>query len=119
MGDYHKLKVWRKAHELALFTYHATQGMPPTERYGLISQMRRAAVSVPSNLVEGSARAADRDMARFIAMALGSVSELQYQFRLAADLGWIPSDTLQRSQTSTAEVRAMLDSLRRKLLKKA
>ena len=116
MGDYRKLKVWRKAHELALFTYRATERMPRTEQYGLTSQMRRAAVSVPSNIAEGASRNGDRDMARFIGMAIGSVNELQYQFRFATDLGWISGDAQRHAEASTSEIRAMLDGLRRKVV---
>ena len=116
MGDYRKLKVWRKAHELALFTYHATERMPRSEIYGLTSQMRRAAVSVPSNVAEGASRLGDRDLARCVGIAIGSVNELQYQFRLAGDLGWITAETQRQAGDLTSEVRAMLDGLRRRLL---
>ncbi|HEX5417003.1 MAG TPA: four helix bundle protein [Chloroflexota bacterium] len=116
MGDYRKLKVWHKAHQPALFTYGVTERLPQAERFGLTSQMRRAAVSVPANLAEGSARLGDRDMARILGIAIGSANELHYHFRLAADLGWISQETDQQAEKMTAEVRAMLDGLRRKVV---
>lgn len=116
MGDYRKLKVWQKAHRLALFTYEVSETMPRSERYGLVSQMRRAAVSVPANIAEGSSRLGDRDLARMLGIAIGSANELHYHFRLAADLGWISQDIDHRAEGMTAEVRAMLDSLRRRIL---
>jgi four helix bundle protein len=87
VSDYERLDVWRAAHALALAIYQATSTFPADERFGLAAQMRRAAASIPMNLAEGSGRSTDRDHARFVANAIGSASQLEYQLRLAADLG--------------------------------
>jgi len=77
MGAFHKLRVWREAHALALLTYKITAAYPTTELYGLTSQMRRAAVSVMSNIAEGCGRNGDRELTRFLNIALGSLTELE------------------------------------------
>lgn len=115
MGDYRKLEVWKLAHELALDTYRATGSMPRSEIYGLVSQMRRAAVSVTSNIAEGAGRRGDREMIYFVRVALGSVNELQCQYHLGADLGWIAPDVHSESIAATDRLRAMLEGLRVKL----
>ena len=88
MMPYERLKAWQKAHELVLAIYTETELWPPRELYGLISQARRAAVSVPNNLAEGTARLGGRELRRFADIGLGSLSELSYLLRLARDLGF-------------------------------
>lgn len=78
MQNFRDLKVWGKAHAATLLIYRATDGFPSTERYGLTSQMRRAAASIPANIAEGCGRASDADFARFLQIAFGSASELEY-----------------------------------------
>lgn len=112
MSDFKRLKVWAKAHALALRTYAVTKEFPREELYGLTSQMRRAAVSIGSNLAEGCGRETRKEMAYFLRIAIGSTQELRYQLMLAADLGWLlrpQSDELERE---VEEVRAMLNGLR-------
>lgn len=87
MRDHHKLKVYRGAEELVVAVYRATAQMPFEERFGLRAQMRAAAISVASNIAEGSSRTTDRDFARFIEIALGSARELACQIALADRLG--------------------------------
>ena len=87
MGKFHNLRVWREAHALALLTYEITAAYPDTERYGLTSQMRRAAVSVMSNIAEGCGRNGDRELTRFLNIALGSLTELESLTRLSKSLG--------------------------------
>ncbi len=115
MGDFRKLKVWEKAHALALRTYQVTGTFPKAETYGLVSQLRRAAVSIGSNLAEGTGRGSKREMAYFVRLSLGSTHELQYQFLLARDLGWISGDIYPTLEASAKEVRAMLEGLRRSM----
>lgn len=86
MQNYKNLRVWEDAHALVLEIYNATRSFPNDERYGLTSQIRRAAVSIPSNIAEGTGRGSDADFARFVQFAVGSISEVDYQLLLARDL---------------------------------
>ena len=93
------LIAWQRGMELAKQTYSATATLPDSERFGLTSQMRRSAVSIPSNIAEGFGRESTTDLLRFLRMSRGSLFELQTQFRLAADLEFmdpnhVPSDLL-------------------------
>jgi len=92
MRPFLELVVWQKAHWLTLELYKITRTFPREEQYGLTSQMRRAAASICANIAEGCGRGTARDFARFIQMALGSASELEYHLVLAADLGFISAD---------------------------
>ena len=89
MRDHKKLRAFELADEVALLIYRATKKFPKEEMYGLTSQMRRAAVSVPSNIVEGCARESQVEYLRFLEIAFGSLRELHYQFSLAIRLGYI------------------------------
>jgi four helix bundle protein len=86
MRDYRDLQVWTKAHRLALACYKGTQCFPFEERFGLTSQIRRAAASIPANLAEGCGRRSDGEMARYVQIAMGSGAELSYHLLLARDL---------------------------------
>jgi len=111
MQDFRNLVVWQKSHQLALSVYRVTTGFPREEQFGLISQMRRAAVSIPSNIAEGCGRGGDTEFARFLQMALGSSCELEYQFLLSHDLGWLEKMDFERLQPDLVEVRQMLSGL--------
>jgi four helix bundle protein len=84
-----KLDVWRESMRLVKLVYAATQSFPKEELFGLTAQMRRCAVSIPSNIAEGSARASRRELAQFLNVAKGSLSELETQMLIAADLGYL------------------------------
>ena len=86
-GCYQDLKAWRKSLELALEVYRATQQFPKCELYGLTSQMRRAAVSIPSNIAEGKGKCSDREFVVFLCHARGSLLELETQALVAKELG--------------------------------
>ena len=116
MSDFTGLRVWEKAHNLALDVYPISAELPESEMYGLQTQMRRAAVSIPTNLAEGSGRSTNRDFARFVSNAIGSASELDYQLLLARDLGFIDRGVAELAKTKVAEVRRMLSALRRNLV---
>jgi four helix bundle protein len=90
MQDYRSLRVWQQSRDLALEIYQLTTTFPSEERFGLVSQMRRAAVSVSSNIAEGSSRSSQRDLARFLEIAMGSAIELEVQLELAVALGMLP-----------------------------
>jgi four helix bundle protein len=116
VGDYRKLKAWRIAHELVISVYRATECFSSAERYGLVSQMRRAAISVASNIVEGVGRNRRAETAHFVRVALGSCTELEYQVLLSKDLKFLERDLALKLTEKTMELRAMLASLHRRLL---
>lgn len=97
MGDiksYEDLIAWQKSYQVVLEIYRLTKTFPDDERFGLVSQMRRAAVSIPSNIAEGWGRRSRTDYVRFLKMAAGSSYELHTQLRLARDLGYLKADEL-------------------------
>jgi four helix bundle protein len=101
MGDFRKLKVWEKAHELALEIYRVTAAFPPEERFGLTSQLRLSAASVPTNLAEGSGRNSQKELARFCRISLGSANELESQLILARDLHYLDAQDFTRRSYSS------------------
>jgi four helix bundle protein len=111
IGSFKDLKVWQKAYALALASYRWTGYFPEVERFGLTSQIRRSAVSVPSNIAEGYARAHTGDYLRFLRMAYGSLAELETQLMLARDLGYGDMDICIRMIEDCKEVERMLSKL--------
>ena len=111
LKNYKDLLVWQKAYQLCLAVYRATKGYPHEERYGLTSQIRRAAVSVPSNIAEGYGRKTTLEYIRFLYIAYGSNCELETQLLLSGDLGYIEAVTLAALQDETGEVERMLKAL--------
>ncbi len=111
MKDFRKLKVWEKAHLLTLKIYKITEVFPREELYGLTSQIRRASVSIPTNIAEGCVRSSDADFARFLYIALGSTSELEYLILLSKDLKIIKNELYIESDNEINEVKKMLISL--------
>lgn len=93
MRDHRNLRAFQLADELAMLIYRDTAGFPKEELFGLTSQIRRAAVSVASNIAEGCGRSTDTDFLRFLDMANGSLRELQHQISLAQRLGYLPSQS--------------------------
>src|SRR4051812_4467658 len=89
MGDFRNLRVWQRAHQLTLEVYGETRAFPKEEGYRLTNQLRRAAASVPANIAEGCGRNGDAELARFLTIAKGSASELDYLLLLAHDLGYL------------------------------
>ena len=96
MREYKKIVAWQLAHELTLCVYKASQQFPPEERYGLTSQVRRAAYSTPANIAEGSGRETKRDFLRFLYIAIASLKETEYFLLLANDLKLINEDEYAR-----------------------
>lgn len=113
--DTNKLVVWQKSHELVLRIYEITKAFPREEQFGLISQLRRAAVSIPSNIVEGKARGSNKEYKRFLLMARGSLEELKYQLLLAKDLQYINEmiyeDTLNEAKVIGRMLHGLLQSI--------
>ena len=115
MRDFKSLRVWEKGHQLTLEIYKVTAMFPKDELYGLTSQIRRASVSIPSNIAEGCGRGGDTELARFLQIAMGSASELEYQILLARDLDFLDSSDYDRLTRDVVEVKRMLTSLIQKL----
>jgi four helix bundle protein len=108
MKDYKKLNVFEKAHQLALNVYKTTANFPKDELYGLSSQMRRACVSIPSNIAEGCGRKGDSELSQFIQIALGSANELEYQLLLAHDLKYLSVESFVNLNDQIDHIRRML-----------
>jgi four helix bundle protein len=113
--DFRNLKVWERAHALTLDVYKASKSFPREEMYGLTSQMRRASASIAANIAEGSRRNGDAEFARFLQMAAGSASEVEYHLLLSRDLELLERSDFQRLTNQVVEVKRMLASLMRKL----
>lgn len=115
MQDFKSLKVWRKAHDLALDVYRASGGFPSSEIYGLTSQIRRASASIPANIAEGCGRGGNVEFARFLQIASGSASEVEYHLLLARDLGILKEETHSQLSDKVQEIKRMLSTLTRKV----
>ncbi|OGN89247.1 MAG: four helix bundle protein [Chloroflexi bacterium RBG_13_48_10] len=111
MKDFRKLKVWERAHKLTLSIYMLTKQFPKDELYGLTSQMRRSAFSIPTNIAEGRGRGSQAELSRFLFFAMGSSSELEYQIILSHDLHYIEDDKFVELSTELNEFRRMLNAL--------
>ena len=115
MQSFKNLKVCQKAHVLTLDVYRSSRMFPREEMYGLSAQMRRASASIGANIAEGSCRGGDCEFARFLTIALGSASELEYHLLLARDLEFLQVPDYERLSSETSEVKRMLTSLVQKL----
>ncbi|HLA94368.1 MAG TPA: four helix bundle protein [Pyrinomonadaceae bacterium] len=118
-GSYKSLIVWQKSILLVKNIYILTAKFPGEEKFGLVSQMRRAAVSIPSNIAEGQARRTTPDFIRFISMAEGSLAELDTQLTISVELGYCSQDQTNDCGSLKDEIRKMLNALRRTLLAKS
>ncbi len=112
------LQVWHKAMALARTTYSLTKHFPKEETYGLVQQMRRAAVSISSNIAEGYGRNSTLDYMRFLSISIGSLAELETQILLAQDFGYCSPDDSSKIQEQVQELEKMLKSLRTSLREK-
>jgi four helix bundle protein len=108
MRDFRGLKVWARAHRLTLDIYQTTATFPREELYGLCSQIRRSAASIPTNIAEGCGRAGRLELAQFFQIAMGSASELEYQLLLAHDLRIVDETTYSRHMEDLKHVKRML-----------
>jgi four helix bundle protein len=115
MGDYRKLTVWKHAQGVALEIYRSTQFFPTNERFGLVAQLRRAAVSIESNIAEGTGRQSDRGLGRFLRIAHGSACEVECQLLLSRDLGYLNPARWKALDTNCRELGKMLNGLIRSL----
>jgi four helix bundle protein len=115
MKDFRDLQVWQKAHLLALASYQATGGFPKQELYGITSQIRRCAASIAANIAEGCGKRGNGEFQRFLNIATGSASELEYHFLLSRDLGFIDEAGYGPLNEAVVEVKRMLAALARKV----
>ncbi len=111
MKDFKDLNVWKKSHALALAVYKAIGNFPKEELYTLTSQLRRTAGSVPANISEGCGRGGDPEFGRFLQVAMGSASELEYHLLLAHDLRYLRDEAFNQLTRNVVEVKRMLASL--------
>jgi four helix bundle protein len=115
MKDFRKQKFWLKSHQLTLDTYKATSNFPREELYGLTNQIRRTCASIPANIAEGCGRSSEADFSRFLQIAMGSATELEYHLLLSHDLGILNDIDYENLSRETIEVKQMLTSFIKKL----
>lgn len=106
--NFKELNVWKKAIDLAVLSYILTGFFPKEEKYGLISQIQRACVSVPSNIAEGCGRVSDKELQHFVSISMGSSYELETQMILASKFGYITKEKLTEFEVLVSEVQRML-----------
>jgi four helix bundle protein len=115
MQDYRKIEVWQKAHQLALDLYRCTEAFPKREQYNLTDQIRRAVISIPANIAEGCAKSTSADFARYLDIASGSASEVDYLLLFSKDLSWLSQEEYRLRSEELISIRKMLTSLRNKV----
>ena len=111
LRDFKELSVWQKSHQLAVLIYGATANFPKTEQFSLTNQLRRAAVSVPSNIAEGFERRSNKEFSQFLGIARGSIAEVQTQLLLARDIGYLKPDVHDELIGVAIEVHKMVNGL--------
>jgi four helix bundle protein len=116
MANYRNLIVWQKAHELALLIYRLTDKFPMHERYALTTQIRRAALSIPTNIVEGYNRKSKKEFVHFIDIALGSLAEVEYLLEFSVDMGYIDRASVNEVDGLIEEVGKLLWSIQKSKL---
>ena len=119
MQDFTKLKVWQKAHSFTVNLYRITKDFPNDEKFGLTNQIRRASVSIESNISEGCGRNGDKEFSRFLDIAQGSAYEVKCQILIARDLGYLDSSKSQLLTEKIDEVSRMINALNQKLRAKS
>jgi four helix bundle protein len=110
MQDFRKLRVWERSHQVVMRVYECSHRFPKREMYGITSQMRRAAASIPANIAEGCGRRGRAELAQFLAIAMGSSTELQYHLILARDLEMMDAEDYEAIDGRVAEVQMILAS---------
>lgn len=117
MRNYRKFEVWKKSHELALKVYGLTKGFPKEEIYGITSQLRRASLSVPTNIVEGVSRNTEKEFAYFVNIAPGSSAEVEYLLEFANELNYLLYENHENLNREIISIRKMLNVLHSRLRK--
>jgi four helix bundle protein len=109
--DFRDLQVWQKSHDLTLKVYEHTQAYPKQEIYGLVSQLRRSSASIPTNIAEGCGRRGNGEFHKFLQIATGAASEVEYQLLLSKDLQYLSMEDYSKLSEAVVEVKRMLASL--------
>lgn len=117
MKKYKELNVWKKGIEIVKVTYPLAKQFPSEEKFGLVSQMTRAAVSIPANIAEGSSRNSDKDYARFLQIALGSAFELQTYFVIGKEMDWLSQPEIEAAEKLLEEEIKMIHAFIKQLAK--
>lgn len=115
MRDFRKFKIWEQSHKLTLNIYDKVKSFPKDELFGLISQMRRSATSIPTNIAEGCGKLTDKEFARFLNIAFGSACELEYQILLSKDLHYFDEETYTFFQNDIVSIKKQIYQLIQKL----
>ncbi|WP_017733557.1 four helix bundle protein [Nafulsella turpanensis] len=110
MINYKELKVWDLSHQLVLQVHRITLQFPKEEAFSFTQQIRRSAISVPSNIAEGCGRSSDKDLVRFLHISMGSANELEYQLLLTKDLNYLPEEDYQVIVEKLIQIKKMLNS---------
>ena len=118
MQRFTELKVWQRSHVLVLQIYRLTVGFPSEERFGLVVQLRRATLSVPTNIAEGSKREGLQEYARFLNIAEGSLAETEYLLLVSRDLSYVTPKDVQPLLKEIDEIARMLNALRKKVIER-
>lgn len=111
MVNYKNYKVWQKSHDLVLRIYPATEQFPKSEQFGLVSQINRACISIPTNIAEGCGRETQKELVRFLYISSGSAHELDYLILVSKELGFMVSQTAEEFLKEIDEIKKMLASL--------
>lgn len=115
MSTFRDLKIWQKSMNLVTQIYKETESFPESEKYGLVSQIRRSAVSIPSNIAEGYGRNSDGDFQRFLNISMGSLFEIQTQLQIAQNLEYLDTKENERLYRLSREIERMLSSFIRSI----
>jgi len=110
MKDFREMQVWNKGHKLAIEIYNLTAKFPKEEIFGLSSQIRRAAVSIPTNIAEGCGRGSSKELKQFLKISMGSASEVEYQILLSYELRYMDRKTYDNLSSDIQEIKKMLSS---------
>ena len=116
--NFKELKVWNRSKDPAVDVYRVTKGVPKEEQFGLTHQIRKSAVSVPSNIAEGCGRGTDAQLTRFLDIAQGSAFELETQFIIATELAFLPDEASQKLLAELSEIQRMIDGFSNRFSKK-